>query len=288
MAIVEKNVTISGGINIHYLEDGMRGNRDVLLLHGGIGDAKFHWMNILPELEEDYRLIAPDLPGFGKSDPLPVLSYDSLIQWIEALYEALHIDQAVIIGNSVGALLARLFAAAHPLNVPALILINGGILPSKPGAMAIVLAKTPIVNNIVMGMLSRQGLASREALNWVFDKNEDETVLSDAMVAQAKASAPGLAKIMKMQIISSIPESRLPMLPTLLLWGEKDEIAPISAAKKIQAAIPGAELIPIANTKHAPHIEVPEVVSFQIYQFLKQMGTPPSADLPGVSYLGNN
>jgi pimeloyl-ACP methyl ester carboxylesterase len=106
------------------------------------------------------------------------------------------------------------------------------------------------------------------------------------MLATARESAPALARLMRTQILSTVPEKRIPYLPTLILWGEQDEISPLRVGERLQKVIPGAELTTISNTRHAPHIEEPEIVAFQIKTFLDHPGKSSTRDLPGAGMLG--
>ena len=89
---------------------------------------------------------------------------------------------------------------------------------------------------------------------------------------------------MRAQTLSDMPEQRVPLIPTLVLWGENDTVATLKTGKKIHAAITGSEFVPISGTAHAPHIEQPDVIAFQINRFISNLGKPRN-DLPGVSFL---
>lgn len=283
--IVHKDIAING-LNIHYLEAGTRENRAIILLQGGFGDAEFHWSRLIPDLSENYYLIAPDLPGFGGTTPLPQMTYAALIEWLDTLFDSLSIEKAVLVGHSIGGLLARLFASVNEERVPTLFLINGGSLPPKPAPAAKFLVNTPIIGDLIINNLSRQGIANRKAMDWVFENHEDQTILTDEMITTVRNSAPGLAQIMRMQMMSAIPNERIPNIPTFMLWGENDTIAPISSARKVKRAIPNTELTPIAETKHAPHIEEPDIVSFHIHHTIERLNRPDTPSLPGAGMLG--
>jgi pimeloyl-ACP methyl ester carboxylesterase len=283
MALKDKQITVNG-VNVRYWEDGPTAAAPVILLHGSVGDAAFHWERLIPEMSHSYRIFAPDLPGFGRTDPLSEMTFDALLAWLESLYEALELRQAVLIGNSVGGLLARLFSAAHPSKVPALVLINGGVLPSKPSGFLQVVAGLPFISDLLFNTMSKQGVGKREALDWVLN---DESKLTDEMVQVAADSAPGLAAVMRMQIVSAVPEERVPIIPTLLLWGVKDTLSPLKAGKRVHKAIAGSTLIEIEETKQTPHIEEPEVIGFQIVAFLDNLGKPKSPNFPGAGTLGD-
>ena len=294
MSINQSTTTIKGR-TVRYAQAGPHDARPVILLHGNVGDAAFHWHKLIPELATTYHVIAPDLPGFGGSDKLPQTTFSSLINWLDTFFEALNIESAPVVGTSVGGLIARLFAAGYPSRVPALVLINGGGLPSKPPFTAQLIARLPGINRLVFGGSARQLIASREALNWLAEPPETVTenltytpqdVITEDMVTAAQNNLDGLITLMRTQVLSPVPEARTPLMSTLILWGENDDISPLSVGKRVQHAIPGAELTTITGTRHAPHIAEPDIVAFQIERFLENLNAPPKSNLGGVGMLG--
>lgn len=104
----------------------------LVLLHGGEADAERHWSPIWDRLKERYDIIAPDLPGCGGSQTLARSSLPSLVAWLDGLITVLEVGPVRLAGNEFGACLARAYAASHPQGCDALVLINGGALPSVP------------------------------------------------------------------------------------------------------------------------------------------------------------
>src|SRR5258708_489187 len=121
MTISEKMIDVEGS-PVHYFESGAGNGRTLILLSGGIGDARTDWSSVIEPLAEEYHVFAPDLPGFSGSAALPEMSFDGLLHWLKALLDAFQQSEAVLVGHSLGAPLARLFASAEPAYVPAPIL----------------------------------------------------------------------------------------------------------------------------------------------------------------------
>ena len=80
MPISEQLIDVKGN-TVRYYEAGEPHHRSLLLLHGGFGDAWLHWSEVIAELEDDYHLVAPDLPGYGQSTPLAGLTVEKLLAW---------------------------------------------------------------------------------------------------------------------------------------------------------------------------------------------------------------
>jgi pimeloyl-ACP methyl ester carboxylesterase len=99
----------------------------LVLLHGA-GDQAGAWARIMEPLVADYRVLAPDLPGHWKSDPRTgPISVGQLLDGLEALMDARCAGEpAIVVGNSMGAWIAFLYAVEHPQQVARLVAINGG------------------------------------------------------------------------------------------------------------------------------------------------------------------
>jgi pimeloyl-ACP methyl ester carboxylesterase len=116
------------GRSVSYLSAGPADGPPLLLVHGGLGDAALHFERIVPLLAARYRVIAPDLPRFGDTAPLPDASFDRLADWLVSLADALALGRVVLVGNSFGAGLSRVLAARHPERVRGLVLLGGGLV----------------------------------------------------------------------------------------------------------------------------------------------------------------
>jgi pimeloyl-ACP methyl ester carboxylesterase len=279
MAVSAKTAQINGQ-SVGYLEDGAGNGRTLLLLHGGIGDAALHWESVMPLLADEFHLIAPDLPGFGRSAPLPTLRTEALLGWLKALLAELGIEQAVVVGSSLGALVARLFAAASPQIVPAVVLVGGGGVPDLPGSLRL-LNRLPLVSGLLFGHFGRIGTAPDTLKRIIYA----EDVVTDDFMTRARRAASGYTTLMRMLVAAPLPAEQTPLVPTLILWGANDGLAPVSSAQAIKESIPGAVLTEIADCGHLPQLETPDVFTWQVSAFLKKLSRPQRPDLPGAGFL---
>lgn len=274
MTTLHEHTATVQGRTVHYWESGEAGSPAILLLHGGFGDAALHWLDLMPVLAaEGYHVIAPDLPGFGGSQGLPQPRIDALVAWALALLDALPLEQAVIVGNSFGGLIARVLATRHPARTPGIVLVNGGVIPSIT-PVAKVLAAIPGVGGVLFRQLGRSQ-ASWAGLSGAV---RDEDLINEAAYNTIKANARGLGALMRGLTLSSTPEDATPRVPLLLLWGEEDVLAPRVTGERIRDAIPGATLELIAGVGHLPHLEAPDVFGFQLLRFLQGLKTRPIDD----------
>lgn len=281
MPVQDKTIQVNN-LNVHYWESDDEHPRTLLLLHGGIGSAETHWKAIIPALADSYQIIAPDLPGFGKTDILPTMTVDMLAEWLRDLLNALRINQAAVIGSSFGGLVARVFAAVFPQRVPAVILVNGGSVPRFPLAMRL-LARVPALKDMVFSMASQSqtSLGGLKKLTYIHD------ILTEQFIWQARAESKGLAEVLRLLSLNPPPTQLMPPVPTLLLWGEDDGVLPLSVAQALRKELSNATLVPVAKCGHFPHLETPEVFAFQVKKFLDQQSAVSTSELPGLPLKKN-
>ncbi len=122
----------NAGLSIFFYELGEKKRPTLMLIHG-LGDEADTWRHVVQPLSSNYHVIAPDLPGFGRSDQpdveyTPKLMLDALLELIDAL----GIEQAVLIGNSLGAMLSHAIAIKHHGRIPGIILVDGALLQHEP------------------------------------------------------------------------------------------------------------------------------------------------------------
>lgn len=282
MALEEKTLVVDG-LTLNYLEAGHDNGRTILLIHGGMGDARLHWGAVMPLLaQEEFRVLAPDLPGFGKSQLLPVMRMDTLLHWLKSFLDALEIEQAVVIGNSLGGLIARLFTAANPQLVPAVVLLNGGGVPEIPPALRI-LERIPVVSNVLLGQFVGAMTDPKNLRRMIHVQD----VPTDDFIAGTRAAHKSFARLMRMLVSGTLPEARNPIVPTLILWGADDTFTPLTDGEAVKDSIPGATLTEITDCGHMPQLETPDVFVWQIGNFLEKLSRPQRNDLPGAGMLPN-
>jgi pimeloyl-ACP methyl ester carboxylesterase len=265
MALSEQTTTVNGKL-VHYWQHGDPNQRPLLLLHGGFGNAYSQWGEVMPLLAEDYFVVSPDFPGYGQSEPLRDMSFNSLLNWLRGFLAALEIEAAVIVGHSFGALFGRLLAASSPALVPALVMVNGGVIPDVP-PLARFLGSVPVAGKLLFDRISTSTV-SKSSMEGVI---EVKSILTPQFMNSVEANRRALSRLMRSMSTSSIPKTQNPAIPIMLLWGEADTVTPLRVAEYIKKSLPGAQLSPISGTGHLPQIEAPEVFASQVLLFLKQL-----------------
>ncbi|MCW2143184.1 Pimeloyl-ACP methyl ester carboxylesterase [Actinoplanes cyaneus] len=120
------------GVTVAYRTAGDPGNPPMVLLHG-LGDSHADWETVLPDLSETHHVYALDLRGHGASSHPGTYSFELMRDDVLAFLDATGIDRAVLVGHSMGAVVATLLALAAPHRVTHLILEDA--VPPRPGAL---------------------------------------------------------------------------------------------------------------------------------------------------------
>ncbi len=236
----------------------------LVLLHGGLGDARQHWQTTFDALADRFQILAPDLPGFGVSDPLPMPSYQSYLSWLTYLLQLLNIGGPVaLMGHSFGATLSRLYTAESTSYVSRLVLVDGGLITDQNGCLR-GLFRVPGLSGLLFA-LARQVNTSTSTLKRAV---QDETLLTPEFMATVRAAAPGYVAGMKQIGLSTTPTLHTPTCPTLVVWGESDRLSSPAVGRQIAAEIPGAKLSLIPAAGHFPQIEQPAAFHALVSPFL--------------------
>jgi pimeloyl-ACP methyl ester carboxylesterase len=258
------------GVRFHVRESGPKDRPAVLLLHG-FGASLHTWEPWAAGLSKDYRTIRLDLPGFGLTEPDPTGDYSDQrgMMLLAGLMDKLSIARAVLIGHSMGGKLAWMFAARYPDRVDKLILIapdgfeSEGFEYGKKAAVPMLVRLLPYT---LPAFMVRMNLEPAYG---------DPTALGDDALTRYRDMmlAPGSrhAMIARMeQVELQPPEPLLARItaPTLLLWGEKDAMIPVSNAKDYSKALPDSRLFTLPLAGHLPHEEVPEPSLVPVLAFL--------------------
>lgn len=271
----QKSIDVNG-LRIEYLEGG---KGDALVLLHGFGANKDNWTRISKHLTPHFRVIAPDLPGFGESSSDPDADYTILVQAerIRAFVRAMGIHSMHLGGNSMGGNIAGAYASRYPQDLKSLLLISpGGVSSSEPSEMARRLKEgkpNPLIADSVEGY--------DRLLDFVFVKRPSiPRAIKKVLIQEAIAHQPLNSRIFK-QLRSSVDVPFLEVLlkglpvPTLIVWGAEDRVLHVSGAKIIESVMPKARAAVMDSVGHLAMIEKPEETAALYLGFLGLKGTAP-------------
>jgi pimeloyl-ACP methyl ester carboxylesterase len=222
----------------------------LLLLHGAWAGAKLHWSPVWDRLAGRFLVIAPDLPGFGGSEPLKNETADEMVEFLHYLLDELGIRRAAVVGNSFGGGVGQVFACRRPEMVEHLILVDAGLINMVPGPVRALLRTGPMQKVLTL-LLKTQ--FTKKALERAF---HDIRALDDATVRKIVGGAQVPARIVKNLIISTDrPVSH--ETKTSLVWGADDNLVPVKTAGRIASRF-RFPLYTVPNAGHLPQLENPE------------------------------
>lgn len=281
MDINSTKITVNG-INIQCYYAG-EGTDTILLLHGaGVDSALMSWAEVIPLLSEKYRVIAPDLPGYGDSDRIDgeysLLFYTEIIKGV---VEAFQCGPVILAGLSLGGGISLNMALEYPELVKLLIPVDSwGIFQRLPYHRLTYWYTRSKVNEKLYKWTGKYDWLVRWSLasSLIGDKSK----ITDALTAEVQRAMlePGAGQPfisfqkseitkdgLKTDLFSRLGEI---MIPTLLIHGSQDKAVPLKDAVAASKLIPDCELYIMKGCKHWPQKERPEEFSQAVDDFVTQ------------------
>jgi pimeloyl-ACP methyl ester carboxylesterase len=242
--------------------------RIILLLHGFPLDARM-WAPQLEAPPQGWRVIAPDLPGFGSSPAGPddTLTMDAAADAVAALAADLGLRRVVVAGLSMGGYVAFALQRRHPALFRALVLcdtragadseeVRRGRL--QAAARVVRDGTDEFIDGLVPKLFSPRTVAGRPQL---------VAAVRD-MMAEATPSAVAAALLGMAARPDASGQLREVSVPALVVVGEDDSISPVTEVQLLARAIPGASLEIINDAGHLPNLENPAAFNSSLARFL--------------------
>ena len=268
---LEQKSVIVNGMNIQYLEGG---SGDPLVLIHGFGANKDNWTRISKFLTPHFKVIAPDLPGFGESGKNLEEKYTIKDQavFLKLFLNKININKSIHLGgNSMGGNIAGQYAALYQGDLKSLLLIApGGVVSSKPSELFQMLK-----NGEQNPLVARSAKEYENLLSFVFVKNPFiPRPIKGFLVAEAIKNQDLNKKIFEQIKDSSLNKPMESLVKhikvsTLIVWGAKDRVLHSSGAKILEAIMKNSKAIVLENIGHAPMIEIPEEIAKLYLDFHK-------------------
>lgn len=240
----------------------------VLILLHGLGASAERWLFVAPTLSKYFRILVPDIVGFGYSDK-PTVEYkmDFFIDFFQGFLENLHIDRPIIIGSSFGGYLAAEFAIRFSNKLEQL------VLAAPAGMMRY---STKVLDEYIMAALYP---TYENALRAFMDMAFDPSIVTEDTVKDFvnRMRLPNAKYAFMSTVLGLRDDSRkLParlskiITPTLLIWGDNDNMIPLQSSEEYNK-IPGSNLAVIKDCGHTPYVEKPTVFNQTILKFLMNL-----------------
>jgi 3-oxoadipate enol-lactonase len=253
-------------LRIHYLEYNPSGFSTVMLLHG-LGACGESWALQIPSLvDAGYRVIAPDIRGFGQSTyPGGKLRVSDLAADMARLLEHLHTGPAHLVGISMGGAIALQFALDFPALTQKLVLVNtfASLRPKNPSLWFYYALRFILVHTL--GLPAQARAVSRR----IFPRAEQDAYRQELVREICQADPSGYRAVMRSLALFNVA-NRLNEIyaPVLVISGEEDTTVPLRVQLDLMDSLPAARHILIPAAGHAVIIDQPEIFNQHLLEFL--------------------
>jgi rifampin ADP-ribosylating transferase len=264
---VLRRLDLSTGISLSYVAAGNDRTVPVMLLHAW-GESRGSFDRLVALLPEGVRVLAIDQRGHGDADvPAKGYSLADFADDVEAFMDAAGLSSAVLVGVSSGGYVAQQVAVAHPQRVAGLVLV---------GAPRTLRGRPPFADDI--DQLSDPVPESwvRESLAW-FPRFHDvpQWYIDDRVRDGARIPALVWRETFRGLCAATPPtDAGKITAPTLVIWGDSDELLSREQQEDLVGAIPGSRLVAYENTGHLVLWEQPERVARDLTAFLEDLAAP--------------
>jgi pimeloyl-ACP methyl ester carboxylesterase len=222
---------------------GGAGERTLCLIHG-VNDHAGTWAWVVPALAASFRLIVPDLPGHGESEPTTgVLDMQYLVARLAAVLDAERVNRVTLVGNSMGAWISILYTLSHAERVARLVLESGGGL-AVPLGVPLVAANRADAITILHAVHGPAAQLPEWTIDALITRSSDSPML--------RLVAGGMAAHLVDDRLSEIG------VPTTIVWGANDGVVTRAYVDQLHAGIRDARLCVIEDAAHIPHAQQPE------------------------------
>ncbi|NHN35740.1 alpha/beta hydrolase [Pseudomaricurvus alcaniphilus] len=268
-----KTVSVDG-YQWHYLDSGGEGKEVLVLVHG-FGANKDNWLTYGRLFTKHYRVIVPDLPGFGDNRKDPSLSYHVTLQTdrLQGFFRQLGLGPVHLVGNSMGGYIATLFALKYPEQLKSVLLMNSaGVKGTRQSWLErnAVEGKNPLVINTIEQMDDLFARISHRPLkfpgpvkNYMFLDMKTNHDFYDGIFWEllgTEGEMPYLNE--QLQQIT---------VPLMVVWGSEDQLLDVSCAYVIKEKLPSATLLVLEQVGHIPMIEATHETAARHLEFLSKL-----------------
>jgi haloalkane dehalogenase len=258
-----------------YREAGPPDARDVVLLVHGYPETSWMWRNVLDAAADaNWRAVAPDLAGFGDSEPDPPGTWERHVEALERFRRELGIERAALVVHDWGGLIGLRWACEHPDAIRALVICDTGFFPDRKWHAFAKVLRTEGEGEKAVEQMTPENFAGLMA---TISPNSDERTMAEYTKHLARPES--VLELYRSGDFEKIAPHKGKLgamgVPTLLLWGSEDEFVPLKAAHRLQDEIPHAELRVFEGAGHFVFEDEPQAAASAVAAFL--LGVPEPA-----------
>lgn len=254
---------------ISYIDEGS--GAPLVLIHG-IPTWSFLWHGLIPSFAKEYRVLAPDLPGFGYSDKSD--RFDRSIarqaEFVDAWMEKIGLQSAHVIAHDIGGGVALRLSTLFSARVKKLVLLNTVSYDSWPIEAMLQFGHPETRRKTSADAAARM---LKQALKGGFTHGPEDELL-DGLIQPYTTEVGKLSLIrnaaalntnLTMELTHLLPKVSV---PTLILWGEDDQFQLVKFGARLADDIPGARLVRIKDARHFVMFDKPDEVQTQVLAFV--------------------
>jgi pimeloyl-ACP methyl ester carboxylesterase len=284
---------------VHYIDfGGPQDGRTVVLVHG-LGGSHLNWDLLAPLLRPHFRVLAIDLPGFGRSEPGGRrASVQANVEVLDRFLTEVAGTPAVLVGNSMGGMISILTAARSPESVGGLVLLDAAVpgprgRPDPIVAISFALYAMPMVGERVLRLRRQRQTPLRRVRDLLQlcgvdpDTVPSEVIDRSVILIEERKDVEGMDKAFLaaarslLRLLADPRRYRAAMTavtaPVLMIQGDVDRLVPVTAARDVANRNPGWRYVELPGVGHVPQMQVPERVAAEVLEFL---GVPTGGPSP--------
>lgn len=264
------------GVRVHFQEAGSPDAPVLFLIHG-FASSNLVWSKVLLELAaQGFRVVAPDLLGYGYSAKPRDLEYTigRQAKMIVDLMHELEIDRASIVGSSYGGAVAATIALDYPKLIEKLVLV-GAVTNNRPTRYLLMrLFGSPVIGDILSPLVVGSRRLLRMRMKRVYDRHawpmDERRVEARHLPLRTRGSHRAIIRTVRRWDAERISrDAHLLTQPTMVVWGDRDREVPLADGHRLQEEIPEARLIVFRECGHLPHEEYPDEFVDVVTGFLR-------------------
>jgi pimeloyl-ACP methyl ester carboxylesterase len=268
------------GTPVNYVDVGSGDEEPVVLVHG-LGGQWQNWLENIPRLAQERRVLALDLPGFGLT-PEPAdgeISIPGYGRCVDSFCDKLGLGQVALVGNSMGGYVAAEVAIQFPQRVSRLTLVSAAGISSADTLQAPILTFGRVATALAANTMARhRQLAARPItrhMSLLLVARHPRLLKADLAYEGffKGAGKDGFDDALRASLNYDFRD-RLPdvKVPTLIVWGEKDSIIPVRDADEFERLIDDSRKVVMRDTGHIPMAERPDTFNDLLLDFLAESG----------------
>ena len=268
-------LTLKNNLKIHTLIKGDKSNPPLVLIHGW-PSCSLLWRHMIPELSKNFYVLAPDLPGHGKSDKPQNVKYDLnfLRGFILGFYDAVNLKTASLAAHDLGGMGGLSFAVRHPERLDKFIIMDTSPYSEWPFLLhlSIYLLKQKYLTWIFLNRFVFKQVLKNGFYNKNFITPEVIDIFRTPWInsKEGKKAFSRTIKIPPSQMVE--PKDALQKIksPTLILWGKNDFFFPFKIARQLHKDIKNSTLVGVDKAGHFLQEEQHDFIQKHMISFLSK------------------